>query len=276
MTSDIGFEIAGGSVAGRDHRNALRNSHDAFHYAVRPGILVGVVCDGCGSSEHSEVGAKIGARMFVDHVLRRYQNNPKSFDLLAVERELEKIRLSMLGQIQVLADSMGGSFSETISDCFLFTILAVIITREWAFAVSAGDGVICMNDRWNTLDSQENKPEYLAYGLVETDLGHVPSFKLLHGYETWCTQEVLIGTDGVKDLMKAAEKNIPGKDEKVGPIDQFWKDDKYFKNPFAIQRRLNLVNRTSCRIDYEKKVVHEEHGHLPDDTTLVVVRRKKA
>lgn len=269
------FEIAAGTVAGRDHRSALKNSHDAYHFGVRPGILAGAVCDGCGSGGHSEVGAKIAARMIVEQVLRRYSRDPGAFAWPAVERELQKIRLSVLGQIQVLADSMGEGFTETISEYFLFTVLAVIMTRQWTFVAGAGDGIILANENVFPRASDDNKPDYISYGLVETENGPAaPPLRILLSRTTAHTDRILLGTDGAKDLVKAAEKNIPGKDEKVGRLDQFF-DDRYFTNPFAIQRRLNLVNRTNCRVDYEKKAVLEEHGHLPDDTTVLVVRRKR-
>ena len=86
---------------------------------------------------------------------------------------------------------------------------------------------------------------------------------------------LLIGSDGLENLILAAENNIPGKNEKVGPINQFWEDDRYFKNPDMIRRRLTLVNRTITKTDWDNRKILKEHGLLPDDTTLIVIRRKK-
>lgn len=275
MTLNTQFEIAAGSVSGRDHRTALKNSHDAYYWEATPGILVAVVCDGCGSGEHSEVGAKLGARLVAKQVMRWFSNDPKKFTLLGIEHGLIQVRRSVLAQIQVLADQMSGSFSETVGEFFLFTIVGAIITSDDAITFGAGDGVVVVNGSPMTLGSGNNRPEYLSYGLVETDNNVTPFLKKFTWNKTGDVNSILLGTDGVRDLTKAAEKAIPGKEEKVGPLEQFWRDDKYFKNPFSIQRRLALANRTTHRIDYEKKVAVEEHGHLPDDTTVLVIRRKE-
>lgn len=274
MTQEGQFEIAGGSVAGRDHRTTLKNSHDAYYWEAVPGILVAVVCDGCGSGEHSEVGAKLGARIVVKQVIRWFQNDPKAFSLLGIERGLIQVRRSVLAHVQLLADQMAGSFSQIISDYFLFTVVGAIVTPEDTITFGAGDGVIVVNGATTNLISETNTPDYLSYGLVNTENGLNPVLRKFTWHKTSEVNSVLLGTDGVRDLAKAADKAIPGKDEKVGPLEQFWKEDRYFKNSFAIQRRLALANRSMHRVDYEKKVAVEEHGHLPDDTTVLVIRRK--
>jgi hypothetical protein len=85
-------------------------------------------------------------------------------------------------------------------------------------------------------------------------------------------ESILIGTDGVSDLIKAANCNLPGKSELVGEIGQFWEDDRYFKNPDAIRRQLALINREVTKPDWPEHQLTKEVGLLPDDTTLVVMR----
>jgi len=274
MMLDTDFEIASGSVAGRDHRMSLKNSHDACYHEASAGILVAVVCDGCGSGAHSEVGAKLGARMVAKQVLRWYRNDPGAFRPGQVDRGLMQVRRSVLGQIHLLADSMAGGFTDVIGEYFLFTVLGAILTQDDAFIFGCGDGFVSLNERVTNYAAEGNKPEYLAYGLVETEGGAAPILKC-HGHERiQLVKSILLGTDGVGDLIAAADREIPGKAEKVGPISQFWTDDHYFKNPFALQRRLNLVNRSVSQVDYAKKTMNEEHGRLSDDTTVVVVRRR--
>ncbi len=276
LNLDQTFEIAGGSVAGRDHRASMLNSHDAYYWEAHPGVIVAVVCDGCGSGGHSEVGAKLGARMVVRQVLRWFGSDPKAFtrDRIA-DRGLPLVRRSVLSQIQLLADQMAGSFSEVVSDYFLFTVVGAIITPEDCFVFGAGDGVVVVNDALMLLGDDKNKPPYLAYSLIETETSIEPKFEVFIQDRQSNVRTILLGTDGVLDFIKAVSKTIPGKDEQIGSIDQFWKNDLFFKNSFGIQRRLALVNRTVTKADYEKKVVHEEHGHLSDDTTILVIRRRK-
>ena len=55
------FEAAAGTIVGTAHLHAGRNGQDGFAIHRRGDVTVAVVTDGCGSSPHSEVGAKIGA-----------------------------------------------------------------------------------------------------------------------------------------------------------------------------------------------------------------------
>ena len=86
----------------------------------------------------------------------------------------------------------------------------------------------------------------------------------------------MIGTDGVFDLENSEERKIPGKEDLVGPISQFWQDKRYYNNPDMIRRSLSLINRCVTRIpkgeDGSLKIQHE-NGLLPDDTTIVAIRR---
>jgi len=52
------FEYASGSIIGRNHVLAGKNNQDAYHISVNERFIAVVVCDGCGSGKHSEVGAK--------------------------------------------------------------------------------------------------------------------------------------------------------------------------------------------------------------------------
>ena len=65
-----GFQVAGGSVTGRAHAVLGRGNQDAFAWVDDDGVLVAVVCDGCSSGRHSEVGAHLGARLVATAVGR--------------------------------------------------------------------------------------------------------------------------------------------------------------------------------------------------------------
>jgi len=67
---------------------------------------------------------------------------------------------------------------------------------------------------------------------------------------------------------------IPGRSEIVGPISQFWGEDRYFENPDGVRRRLALINNEHQTIDWRKQTIERTAGRLPDDTTLIVIRRK--
>ena len=89
-------------------------------------------------------------------------------------------------------------------------------------------------------------------------------------------ENLLIGTDGVNDLIAAQAKCLPSKEETVGYLSQFWQDDRYFRNPDMIRRRLSLINRQTIKPDWQNQRLRQQQGLLPDDTTLLVLRKARA
>ena len=86
---------------------------------------------------------------------------------------------------------------------------------------------------------------------------------------------MLIGSDGVSDLIQVAEQALPGRSEMVGDLADFWQDDRYFRNPDQVRRRLALINREVTMLDKQAQHWVRQSGLLPDDTTLIVIRRKE-
>jgi hypothetical protein len=117
-----------------------------------------------------------------------------------------------------------------------------------------GDGVVAFYDHWQVLPSfPGNAPPYLAYGILGVEVDPFQTWIL--PTEEW--RSLLIGTDGLKDFIAAAEV------EPVGDLSQFWTEDRYFRNPDQVRRQLARWNRES----------KTRSRLLPDDTTLVVMRR---
>ena len=276
----IGFEFARGSTTGRDHRETNKNNHDATHWYDVPEFSVNVVCDGCGSGRHSEVGAAIGARLVVNAIV---DGMKRSFGPAGPRNHLdgypfwERVRQDVLAEMRVLINRMGGSFSETVKDYFLFTVVGAVLSPAGATFFSLGDGIVIVNGEATRLGPfPGNKPPYLAYALVDNsaiDPAEV-RFTIVSHHEIGKVYSFLIGTDGVDDLIGAAALKVPGKDEDVGPVAQFWSDDRFFSNPFAIDRRLTLIGRDLQAIDWKNQKVNRENGRLKDDTTLIVGRRQ--
>lgn len=265
------IRIAGGSVPGTDHtmpgQPGWKNNLDAYAWRYLPqGGVVAVVCDGCGSGKHTEVGAKIGAHLIAQTVLDEVVKM-KNIDSLPWQR----IKHLVLDQLSTVAKAMGGSLSETISDYFLFTILGAIVTPEILCVFSLGDGVYIINDAVRELGPfPGNSPPYLMYNLTGSELMEtdpesldfqIHSFVSMSGFHS-----LILGTDGVMNLIHSAEKSLPGKTDRIGPINQFL-DDRYFTNPDAIRRRLAIINRD---VSLNRVIVG---GPLKDDTTIVVIRR---
>jgi hypothetical protein len=248
-------------VTGRDHRLMGKNNQDAYGFRWVGPIAIAVVCDGCGSGRHSEVGAQWGARVALETIAQAV--DPETLDQPSV---WEQIQRSLLDQLQSLLTSLGGNLRQTIRDYGLFTLVGAVLTPAGGVVFSLGDGLVIVDGVVSRLGPfPNNQPPYLAYGLLEdTAPFQVRSLP--------AATAVLVGTDGVEDLLAAAANPLPGKSEPVGPISQFW-DDRYFTNPDQIRRRLTLINRDVLQPDWSTQQLSHHHGWLRDDTTFVVLRR---
>jgi hypothetical protein len=268
------FQIAGGSVAGQAHRVAIRNNQDALCWSAQEDGLAAVVCDGCGSGRHSEVGAQLGARLVVQAAMRRWHAPLEAADLL------EEVRREVLAHLRVLANAMsrkgsadgdpgGLDFAQSVKEYFLFTIVGVLVRRGRATNFSIGDGLWAVNGEVHRLGPfPENEPPYLGYALLGPRA--VRGFEEDHGFEIQASlreeelDSLLLGTDGALDLEEKAERRLHGREEQVRPLSQFWTEDRFFENPDMVRRRLAVIQRGP------------QGGLLADDTTLVVIRRGEA
>jgi len=255
---------------GREHTFAGRNNQDAFYSNSANNHLVAVVADGCGSGHFSECGAELGVRLITETLLKHAQkiSDNQSMTVELAEQLLEQTRLDVLAQIRLLAENMGKSFSNTIENFFLFTLVGAWLSRDLSIFFALGDGVMEINGEQITLGPfPNNAPPYLAYGLAETSLDpKLLRFQIIKSLPTSELKNFIVATDGLNDYLQAAEKAIPGREEKVGPISRFYEDDKFFKNSDMVRRRLAIINRS---------LVGGVGGLLSDDTTLIIGRQQK-
>jgi len=268
------FEVAAGSVTGRDHAGSGRNNQDAVCWSSTPAATVAVVSDGCGSGRHSELGARLGARL-VAAALHRHAAGVR--DAAGAGRALESVRRDVLATLADVARHMGGPLASVVGDHLLFTVLGAAVTADTAFVFAMGDGVAAVNGAVEVLSCPGNAPPYLAYGLAgllpqDED---APRFQLLRLLPAAGLEALLLGSDGAAALLQAAEGSLPGRSEAVGALRQFWEDDRHFRNPASLGRRLAMINRESQRIDWSARRLTRERGLLADDTTLAVIRRRR-
>jgi hypothetical protein len=246
------YEIAGGTVAGRSHAIAGRPNQDAYAWAAQGEVLVAAVCDGCGSSAHSEVGARIGARICCARLLARLAQGAAPDDP-AIFRDL---RDDLLATIGGLAAAMGGPLAQTVADCFLFTVVGLALAGDRGCLFAAGDGIAAVDGAVTRLGPfPGNEPPYLGYGLLDRD---APGFAVVRSFSG--AQSALLGSDGAADL--------------PDPLRDLWEDDGHFANRDALRRRLARLNREVTRPLWDERRIERTPGLLDDDTTVVVVRRR--
>jgi hypothetical protein len=251
------YEIAGGTVAGRSHVISGKPNQDAHAWLSRGEIVVAVVCDGCGSGAHSEVGAQIGARVCAARLGERLEKGAALDDgTLWVG-----VRDDLLGTLRDLASAMGGSLARAVTDYFLFTVVGVALVGDDGCVFAAGDGIAAVDGTVTRLGPfPGNEPPYVSYGLTAAN---APGLSVVRAFSG--ARSILLGTDGAADLADLGSA--------VRNLSSFWEDDRYFRNPDAIRRQLALLNRERTKPVWEERRVERETGLLEDDTTIVMIRR---
>jgi hypothetical protein len=277
------FSTAAGSVQGRDYRGKEKNNQDAYYVYCGEKFITGTVADGCGTYQHSEIGSMLGCRYITEAISRRVPSLVEE----PTDREdslrnlMREVKTEVLGHIAANISAMGGGsiekYSDTAFNYFLFTCVGFVVTPLVTFTFSIGDGYIILNGETVALGPfPDNAPPYLVYNLLSSPslpAKEMLDFTLNFIVPTEEVQSLLISTDGLRDLISAEKENIPGQQQEVGPISQFWTSDKFFSNPVGLQRRLNLINRDFKTIDYAGQRVKTESGWLSDDTTIIVMRK---
>lgn len=263
------FEIAGGRVIGRDHRKSGKPCQDAFAWVRGRRSIAAVVADGCGSGRHSEVGAHIGARLWTGALSKRLEAGA-----CVADPELwGRTREDVLAHLRIAARGMGGPLREIVSDFMLFTLVGAAITSELTAVFSIGDGVVAINGTVDQIGPfPGNQPPYLAYDLLDgVECDTSASIRALR--PTRDVDSILLATDGAEDLIRVANESIPGRDQRVGGLEQFWTREALFRNPDALRRRLAVINRESFVPDWSRQHIARTSGILPDDTAIVAIRR---
>ncbi len=266
--------VAGGSIPGADHampgKPGWINNHDAYAVRIDERTIVAVVCDGCGSGKHSEVGAKIASELFAENIStyarRLLDGNPAT--KFTQEKFWHRIEQQITSYLTVLSGAMGESVTQVVDNFFLFTLIGVLVTENEAYIFSIVDWVYAINGDVRILGPfPKNEPPYIMYALTGSSLtSDMLKIKVNYVVPTTSLESILIGSDGVSYFLDAEEYILPGGGV-VGPLSQFWENDLYLKNPDAIRRRLAIIN---------KEVVDEKRikgGPLKDDTTLIVVKK---
>jgi len=256
------FEYACGSIIGRNHVLASKNNQDALRIVLWDNFMTAVVCDGCGSGKHSEVGAKLGTRMVTEAIADLLHqglaiSEPDFWNVLKINL-LQKVKAF----VAISTNEAQESVMEFVNNYLLFTIVGLVITPNETVTFSMGDGAIAVNGKLTQIPAYaDNAPPYLAYGLYRPE---AVSFEIRDRLPTSKLESLLIATDGIDDLIK------------VEDINQFWQEDRYFKNPDAIRRKLAMLNREEVKPDWHKRELTKRSGILSDDTTLVVIRKRLA
>ena len=274
MTADVlsGWEWASGSVQGREHWLARRNNQDASCVLAGPDALVAVVADGCGSAPHSEVGARLASALLARTLARRAAAaRPACRDESAAL--LGDALDEVLATLEVVAGGRGTDALPWVRDHLLATALGVVVTAERALVFRVGDGVVGVNDAFATHAAPGNTPPYLAYRLLPPECCRLDAAALAPAIEWEGPAEslasVVLATDG------AAELRV-GESDPHATLRAWLGDDRLYRHPVALGRRLVQLARDEQAIDWDERQLRRRPGVLRDDTSLVLLRRRPA
>ena len=240
------FQLTTGSVAGREHTRLMRNNQDGVGANIEREIAVAVVTDGCGSGSSNEVGARAAAWFLsakLPGLAREFGVGPQ-----LATRAADALLVWMTQVVEPLKDE---ALAAWVSEQWLFTVLCAVMDSRKALVFGIGDGVWSSDGAAGQVlvAAEDNAPDYLGYRLVpksmlstKRELG-VPA---VHFFGE--AQQLAVATDGLSAEAATLEKLCADK--------QVW------RNPVALQRRLNLLAT-------REKVLH-------DDTTVALIKRTAA
>ena len=260
-----GLEVAAGSVTGRDHVMLGRSNQDGWTVRSTPEATVAVVCDGCGSAPSSEVGARIGAHLVASATLA-YATRDDATLLAEVTRDVT-------AHLRLLASAMGRHSTAVVTDHLLFTVVAALVTPRHTLVFGAGDGIAMLNGRLSSRTYPGNAPPYLGHGLLP---GASPvALERWDGIDTPRFESLLLATDGAADLWRDTTRRLPGTTEVVGDPARLWGEDGWYGSPVRLGRWLARCNRPVDHVDWDARRRVRATGLLHDDTTIVVLRRRR-
>jgi Protein phosphatase 2C len=235
------YKVSSATIIGRNHILSQSNRQDSVVYRQfeleGKAYILGVLCDGCGSGENSEVGAVLTANFLINEATR--QLHKQTFDL-------DKLYLKTVVFFNNLVNEICGedvtAAGDFIQHKLMATALGCLISAEETLIFGAGDGIIAYNTKLNIRD-EDNRPAYLAYhvlsaqaGICSTDQMHFAKIARLPTAEV---ERLALFSDGFElDLLP-----------------QVW---GLTRHPRALQRQFNLWSRQK---------------HFADDATAILIEK---
>lgn len=256
--------VAHATAPGFTHTNPGQpgkvNNQDAVVIRRVGDSVIGVVCDGCGSQPHSEVGSDIGAQLIANHLERLVSNNT-SIDwgavTAAIVDQIKEVTCILAGS----TDTKGPAFQKVLIERFLFTSLVIVVHNNEVRIATFGDGAYIIDDEhWTVNPPLENAPPYLGYLLLADTAYHkTPELRdWLRFDELVCRpldtveKSIIIGTDGIE------------------PISDQDFHHPALMQPKQLQRLINVL--ATERLENGRFVA----GKCRDDVSMIIVRSDAA
>lgn len=238
------------AVTGARHLRGARNGQDAAASLVGDGFALVVVCDGCSSGGSSEVGARLGSRLFAGALGARLSRGERP----SAEATWNGARGDVVRALAELLERLPGDRSAAIEELFLFTLVAAAATRDEAAVWALGDGAYSFGETTRVLGPfADNAPPYLAYDL----LGEPQEAAFEVAPAGWAS--IVVGTDGACELDDGLARFAAA---------------KYVAHPDALRRELAVLARSTERIDWDERRIVRVPAVLQDDCAIGVLHRR--
>jgi len=200
--------INSATIVGRDHILTKKNRQDFLVYREFEDLKIGVVCDGCGEGEYSEVGASLIGTFTLNFLLNHFKPNvlPVAQAFLPLSTEyLEQCITFFIKSLSIMLYERQEILF--VKDFMLSTCLFCVIDKENITIGYCGDGVIIINDKARILD-QKGAPHYIAYKNIPKEaLEKQPTslnFFTIETYKQSEIEKVVIGSDGVVPIVESS------------------------------------------------------------------------
>lgn len=194
------WNINSAMIIGRDHEFSKKNRQDFCIIKNKDHRIVGVVCDGCGESKYSEVGAALFGNVLLNELLEVPLQNEEALKY-CIDTKLRSF-------LEIMELTLGTFTAQEeidlIADYFLTTFIFCIIDDLNIWIGHCGDGVIITDNKIESID-HSGKPHYFAYNLIPKEaLNREPSG--LEGIKIQCIpieviNRIVIATDGLQPLV---------------------------------------------------------------------------
>jgi hypothetical protein len=263
---DVDVDVAAATVIGRNHRRADRPCQDAHAVRRSRAATVVAVCDGCGSGGHSELGARLGAHLFTAALLVRLDGGAAVDDPRVWRAACDEVLDRLAELVPVLAPDRDAGAA--IAEHLLFTLLAAAVTPDGAAILAVGDGIVIVDGDVRVLEAADDAPAYLGYELVGPPQPVVVT-------AAPAARAIVLATDGARPLLDHAGAPLPAGRGTVLDLVAACADDRLFRNPDALRRRLAVASQEVVDVDWTAGRLVRTGGLLTDDTTVVAIRRRR-
>jgi hypothetical protein len=156
------WTVSAAVKVGHHHLYKGANCQDAADFFASDEIICGIGCDGCGSGDYSEVGARMLCNFALSEVSRLHRMGFTS----------DEIVTTLFGSLTRFVDMQvhlacpietPQQIAYYVKHHWLATMMGFIIPREGSGIIfHCGDGIYACDDYHHELD-QQNVPHYLAY-----------------------------------------------------------------------------------------------------------------